>query len=255
MTAPVLSRMTRRGRVYLWDGREYPSVTTILGQTVPKPALVGWAARSTAEWAWDHRAEWTDITDRDAAVDLLKGAPFRDRDKAADVGTAVHAYAERIARGEAVADVDPAVSPFIPHYAAFVRDWRPQYVETEATVFSDDLGYAGTLDAIAVIDGKTFLLDTKTSRSGVFAEVALQLAAYSTADFIGRADGRTADPLPELHRFAVLHLRPDGYRLVPVTVDFEARRAWRHLVAVYGYLTGAHERAIGTDMVPERGAA
>jgi len=254
VTSPALSRAKRGGgRVYVWEGREYPSVTTILGATVPKPALVGWAARATAEWAVDHRAEWTDLSDRQAAVDLLKGAPFRDRDRAADVGSAVHHYAERIARGETVTDASEDVAPFIPHFARFLDEWEPEYVETEATVFNLTAGYAGTLDAIAVIRGKTYLLDTKTGRD-VYPDVALQLAAYEAGEFIGRDDGHTVDDIPDIDAFAVLHLRPDGYRLVPIAVDFEARRAWKNLLAFYAYLRGAHERAVGPDMVPEAAA-
>lgn len=252
MTAPALSRIKRGGgRVYVWEGREYPSVTTILGATVPKPALVGWAARATAEWAVDHRDEWTDLSDRQAAVDLLKGAPFRDRDRAADVGSAVHHYAERIAKGETVTDAPEDVVPFIPHFARFLDEWKPSYIETEATVFSVEMGYAGTLDAIARIPGLgVVLLDTKTSRSGVFAETALQLAAYEAADFIGRNDGITQDEMPDVDATVVLHLRPDGYRLVPLRVDAETHRQWRRCVGMYRYITGPHETTVGLDLTP-----
>ena len=248
MTAPALSRTTRGGgRVYVWGDREYPSVTTILGATVPKPALVGWAAKATAEWAVDHHAEWRDLTDRRATVDLLKGAPFRDRDNAADVGTAVHAYAEATAKGHA-SFIPPEVEPFVAGFERFVCDWRPEYLETEATVFGD--GYAGTLDAIARIDGQVVLLATKTTRSGVYPEVALQLAAYWSADFIGRNDGATEDPMPEMYAAMVLHLRPEGYRLVPVRVDDHTHRQWRRLVETFEYLRGPHTTAIGADLTP-----
>lgn len=252
MSGPPLSRISRGGaRLYGWKGNEYPSVTTILNATMPKPALVGWAARSTAEWAVDHRAEWTDISDRQAAVDLLKGAPFRDRDKAGEVGTAVHRYAEQIARGEDVSDIGEEVRPFVPHYSRFLADWNPTYIETEATVFSLEMGYAGTLDAIARIPGLgVVLLDTKTSRAGVFPETALQLAAYEAADFIGRNDGTTEDEMPEVEQTVVLHLRPDGYRLVPLRVDADTHRQWRRCVGTYGYITGPHATTVGLDLAP-----
>jgi hypothetical protein len=251
MTAPALSRTTRGGgRVYVWKGREYPSVTSILGATVPKPALVGWAARTVAEWAVDHSSEWGDISDRQAKVDLLKGSPYRDRDKAADVGTAVHAHAEAIANGYP-STVSDDVAPFVEGFERFLSDWHPEYIETEATVFSDEYGYAGTLDAIARIPGLgVVLLDTKTSKSGVYPETALQLAAYEAADFIGRNDGETSDSMPEIEATAVLHLRPEGYRLVPLRIDHLTHAQWRRCVATFGYLTGPHLTTIGLDLTP-----
>ena len=50
-------------------------------------------------------------------------------------------------------------------------------------VYSRTFGFAGTLDAICTIAGRRGLLDIKTGRSGVYPEVALQLAAYAHADF------------------------------------------------------------------------
>lgn len=255
MTAPALSRAKRGGgRVYLWDGVEYPSVTTILGATMPKPALVGWAARTVAEYAVANQGAVSALLasgDERAAIDLLKGSPFRDRDRAADVGTRVHAVAEALANGVSVPVVGTDVEPFLPHFLRFMEDWRPEYVETEATVFNTKAGYAGTLDAIAVVGGHLTLLDTKTGKD-VYPEVALQLAAYSDADcFIGRDDGETVDALPRVTRYAVLHLRPDGYRLVPIMVDYEQRRMWRRLVENFRYLDGPAERVIGAEMRPE----
>jgi hypothetical protein len=256
MTSPARARSVQGARFYSWgDRNDYVSVTTILGATVPKPALPAWAARTVAEFAVGQRdllAQMVGEGDPKSiagAVDWLKGAPWRDRDRAANIGTAVHAYAEAIARGATGVVIPEDVAPFIPAFTQFLRDWDPEYIETEATVYSPGWGYAGTLDAVARIEGKVILLDTKTGKD-VYPEVALQLAGYEGADFIGRADGRTEDPLPEIEGNAVLHLRPEGYRLVPVTVDFEAHRQWRRLVETYRYLTGPHKVAIGADLIP-----
>jgi hypothetical protein len=100
----------------------------------------------------------------------------------------------------------------------FLLDWTPKYEFTEATVVSDTYGYAGTLDSIAVIDGKRYILDIKTGRF-VYPEVALQLAAYSRADY-AIVDGKQVE-LPTVRRGLVLHLRPEGYELRPVRIDDE----------------------------------
>lgn len=260
MTSPALARTVGGGRMYHWRGEDYPSVTTILGATMPKPALPAWAAKRAAEFAIANRGTvgaLIDAGDERAALDLIKGAPWRDRDRAGEIGTAVHAYAEAIANGDTAA-IPEEVMPFAPHFLRFLEDWQPEYVETEATVFAplilDDTGrrifggYGGTLDAIAVIRGETWLLDTKTSASGVWPDTALQLAAYHSASFIGRDDGETTAELPYCERFAVLHLRPEGYRLVPLTVGSEQYAQWERLVDSYRYLSGPHKSAVLPDM-------
>lgn len=74
------------------------------------------------------------------------------------------------------------------------------------------------IDGLDGYDGTaTLLLDHKTG-SGVYPEVALQLAAYRHAQFMEAPDG-SEHPVPEVDGGAVLHLRPDGYELVPVVCD------------------------------------
>src|SRR5207253_4465534 len=47
----------------------------------------------------------------------------------------------------------------------------------DITVFSEKYGYAGTIDYICKIDGKTFIIDFKTSQQ-VWPEYELQVSAY-----------------------------------------------------------------------------
>jgi hypothetical protein len=105
----------------------------------------------------------------------------------------------------------------VHQFQRFLLDWQPTYIEAEATVYNRTHGYAGTLDAIVEIEGKKYVLDIKTGKN-VWPEAALQLAAYSHAEFFGRSDGRE-DPFPPIHRGLVLHLRSDDYSLVPVQID------------------------------------
>src|SRR5665811_2028211 len=103
---------------YSWNGGPlYPSVTTIL-QIKDKLALVGWAKRETAACAVRN----LDVLERmvrsggpQAAVDWLKRIPDYARDASADLGSAVHAAAEAIARGEPV-PLAEEVGPFIAAY-------------------------------------------------------------------------------------------------------------------------------------------
>ena len=55
MTSPKHAQATDRGRYYTHPvtGQQLVSVTNVLGQSMAKPALVPWAAKMTAEAAWD----------------------------------------------------------------------------------------------------------------------------------------------------------------------------------------------------------
>src|SRR5437773_1920308 len=105
MAPPRNARSTGSRRFYDWRGESFWSVTTIIGGGVPKPALINWAKKFTAEYAWDNfdvLAEMRETDDRDGAIDWLKNAAFRSRDKAADLGSVVHASIEAVALGKPI---------------------------------------------------------------------------------------------------------------------------------------------------------
>lgn len=229
---PRNATTTNRGRTYKWADEDFLSVTTILGRGVPKPALTGWAARTVAEYAVAHIGQLASNVAEDpaGAVDWLKGSPYRDRDKAAAKGTDVHAAAEAHILGRPMPEWDKDIAPSMHMFEKFLERFNPTFELSEASVFSRAHHYAGTLDFIAVfdsIDATLFglptgspvrlLTDIKTGR-GVYGEVALQLSAYAHADFIGMPDG-TEVPMPAVDGAAVLHLRPQSYKLVPVVAD------------------------------------
>ena len=65
------------------------------------------------------------------------------------------------------------------------EDWKASYsqlsfIENEITVYSKTHRYAGTIDAVAEIEGKLIVLDWKTSNQ-IHNEHALQVAAYAKA--------------------------------------------------------------------------
>src|SRR6266568_649913 len=95
MAEPRNASSENGSRWYVWPntGERFPSVTTILS-VIDKPALKRWAAKMTAEYAVSNLHIWDQLDDA-AAVDLLKGAPFRYTEKRSDLGTAVHEAVDR----------------------------------------------------------------------------------------------------------------------------------------------------------------
>jgi len=222
MTTPKVNTIKRGGsRFYVSPetGAKVPGVTSVLGM-LPKEFLRYWAARTVAEEAVADLGAVVSIAMRDpsAAIDYLKRAPDRTTRKAADIGTAAHDLFETLAKGEKVGRVHPDLEPYVRHFNEFLDVAQPEYHFMEETVWSDEFAYAGSFDAFATISGERIWIDNKTTRSGIHEEVGLQLAAYRFADNILRPDGSRV-PMPKADGGAVLHIRPEGWKLVPVRAD------------------------------------
>lgn len=236
-TAPIRRKEGKSfGRATHWyvdaNGLKVPGVTSILSAGWPKPALVGWGIKSVAEYAVDH---WDDLTEAKPSERLttLKGSPYADRDAAANRGTAVHALAEQLVHGVEV-EVPDELAGHVESYVRFLDEWQPEPVLVERTVVNYTVGYAGTLDLSARFPcwpGEHVIADIKTSRSGVFGETGLQLAAYRYAEFYVDDDG-SEKPMPPIDRVVVIHVRADGYDVVPVRADDYVFSRFRHVAVV-----------------------
>jgi hypothetical protein len=221
-----------RGHGYKVDGRKMPGVTTILGKTMPKEALINWAATTTANYAVDN---WDDLGGQPPSKRLkaLLDARFADRDQAANRGTDVHALAEKYISGEEV-DVPEALDGHVRAYEQFVRDFDVTPVQVEFVVANRTVGYCGTVDLLADIKNRRALLDIKTSRSGIFAETALQLTAYEHAEVYVDAAGHE-QPMTDLgiEQVAAIHVTADSYQLIPIQNRDEIWAYFRHLAWLY----------------------
>lgn len=246
-------RRVKVGRNHVYrdaNGVRVPGVTSILGDGVPKPALVNWAANATAEAAVD---QWDDLTGMtpSARIKALQKARYADRDQAANRGTEVHHFAERYIAGEEV-PIPDAIAGHVESYVQFVDEWQPEPVLIEAVVMSHRHGYAGTLDLIADLPARgRVLLDVKTSRSGIFGETALQLAAYRHADVYLRDDDDTEQPMPHVDEVLGLHIRADGYDLRPIEAGPEQFREFLYVMQVARFTAETSKTYVGEPLVPE----
>jgi hypothetical protein len=202
------------GHSYLVDGLYAPGVTSINDAALAKGGLVPWAAKACANEVlnrWDELAELTPSE----RFEIVRSAPERDRDEAARRGTEVHDLAQKLLVGQEV-EVPDELKGHVDSYLAFDREWGVHEVLVETPVASRSPLYAGTLDMIAdLADKRRWLVDLKTTRSGVFAENAFQLAAYRYAQFYVDTAG-SEQPLPQVEATGVVWIRADGYDLVPV---------------------------------------
>jgi hypothetical protein len=236
MTAPALAATAAGGhRVYRWQGREFPSVTAILAGGIPKPFLARWAAKAAAEYAINQLDRLALLPARQA-IREIKQAPWATRDAAADLGNLLHTAVEAHATGRPRPQVPDHAAGYLAGFDQFLADHTPSFLAAERTVYSRRYGYAGTFDALATLpDHGLILLDVKTGNR-IHPEACLQLAAYAAADFIGHPNG-TEQPLPAIEAGAVLHLRPNGYQLLPVPIGRAVLEAFLSALAVFRFTT------------------
>jgi len=183
-----------RSRFYRIEGLELPSVTTILN-IIAKPGLAPWYAKEERRY---FETAMLEVLSRPGARDpeyvlaavaeAVSGVKAADREKqrAATIGTAVHAGIEwhlRRSLGE-----DPGPEPFLPEAAAWaVESWKEwatsvalEPIAIERVVHCLECGYAGTLDLYARVKGVPTILDWKTGRA-IYPEAFLQNVAYCHA--------------------------------------------------------------------------
>lgn len=206
-------------------GERIDGVTTLLKGFMPTPALIRWASNTTAEQAVNR---WDELADLPVAERLkaLKSAAWDARDKAALRGTELHEHAERLIHGEAV-EVSDEQLPLVESAARFIDDWQAEQLIVERPVYHLAHGWAGTLDVVAVLrDGRTWLLDYKSGK-GIYSEFALQLSAYAHAEaWVDYRD--MAQPMPVIDAGGAVHVRADGYDLVPLDIGDATYATFRH---------------------------
>lgn len=249
--APPIRRVeTAKGHHYKdANGARVPGVTTIIGDGVPKPALINWAANATAEAAVD---AWDELGALAPSQRLkrLQGARYAEKDAAARRGTEVHRAAEQLLAGKSV-KVPEEIAGHVEAYARFLDEFKVEPRLVEFSCVSYKWGYAGTADLFATLvlpdhGARQLILDLKTTRSGVFGETALQLAAYRYAD-VWLVDGQEVEPY-EADYAAAIHVRADGYDLVPVEAGEQQHKEFLYAMRV-GQFVAASRDLVGPPII------
>ncbi len=100
------------------------------------------------------------------------------KEQSASEGTLVHNTIEALLLGDSP-DIPAIILPSVKAFMSFIETRQikiyPDYVEHRMLHY--DHRYSGTLDAVAMIDGKIGILDIKTSQS-IYRDYNLQTSAY-----------------------------------------------------------------------------
>lgn len=148
--------------VYKDNDKTLPGVTTVL-RVLAKEALYSWYYK----------------------MGVSGENPFKKKDTAADTGTIAHALLLCYLQG-----MELDTSNLIPANVSVAENCVISYLEwekgkvikpimVEQSLIDTQLGYGGTIDLYADINGEKCLVDFKTS-SGIYQDMSYQVAAYKS---------------------------------------------------------------------------
>jgi len=218
------------GRFYTDEnGNYFPSATTLL-EAYPKPAqLIMW------------------MKEVGSKADEI-------RDAAGKRGSSVHQLTEDYDNGIECTLLDEYGKPrysldewsMFERYVEFTKNHQPEHHLIEQTFISSGLGFAGTIDRVCTIDGKTYVLDIKTS-NGIYNSYWLQIAAYRELYNASVKDGS----MPKIDGVAILWLNAKtrtagkkgdvqgkGWQMVS---EFDTSKQWSLFQAVQQLWHAEHE--------------
>lgn len=217
---------------YTYEGKTYPGVTGILRIIDKSDALMSWAARQTAEAAVafmeaDGGRTMLDTVGPEGIIKALTSRSNWTKDKAASLGTDVHAWAELVTRGDTLPPLPEHVRGHVLNYLDWWKSSGWTLRVSEALLVNTEMGYGGTLDLLARDrDGKTVLADIKTGKA-IYSEAVLQLTAYGMAEVIqAELPSRKTFRMPPIDRYVLLHVTASEVREVEITVGSLEREAW-----------------------------
>jgi hypothetical protein len=164
-------------------------VTRVVDAVFPKHLTV-WAAQAGADyWA-------NNYGDDEDMYNGILNAHKQISHNAQEIGLEVHKWIElyikvKMIDGETATEYPEAVKVPMQNFHDWVESREIEWLACEKKVYSRSWEYAGTIDALAKINGKLCVIDFKTSAK-IYKEYYLQVSAYCNA--IGEMTGN----LPKL---------------------------------------------------------
>lgn len=235
------------------------SPSKVVNETEAKPALTWWSAGLAAEYLLDNigpltldfhagTADWN--TKRLAWYTEARKQHDEHKKQAATTGSAVHDLIERTLKATfcgGLAPVPPTDTPaaVLAGLAAFTAWWQSQglhAVGIEQPIAHPLMGYAGTIDVVAIDSmGTARLVDWKTSnalRSSYLRQCGAYTLAYNWTYPDDRIDDvhliRLGKEGVDAGQFEAVHLDEDQVR--------EAERAFADSLRLYRYTRDADAR-------------
>ena len=160
----------------------YTRATTIANSLDDASALVAWKMRMAAIGLTTRPDILLSISaaqeDKMAVNSLIEDAmQVAGANKAANIGTAIHSFAERLDLGQDLGVVPDEWAPDIKAYGHATKILNNKFIEQFSVL--DKYKIAGTPDRVVEYKGELFIADIKTGRVDHPNNIAIQLAIYA----------------------------------------------------------------------------
>ena len=168
---------------YSVSGKKVPGVTSIIGNTIPKPALMYWAANMAADY-WKEQVKPGKSYDEIQLEQFWlasKKAHTQRKEDAGTVGSFTHRWVEDYIKGKnPELPLNPQMLSSVNSFMEWVNTHKVKFLSAEQPVYSRKYNYCGTADFFCHIDGELWLGDSKTSNA-IYEEMKIQTSAYLEA--------------------------------------------------------------------------
>jgi len=192
----------------------YQRTTTFVKCLDDQTGIMKWKMRLVAAGMGQRKdlvlaAAAADPTDKKKNLEIAESA-FEHANgtggDAAKVGTAMHAFTERIDRGAPLGVIPQEYQADIEAYRAATEPMEFTAIETFRV--HDDWKVAGTADRIGKLKGRTMIVDIKTGSIDYPHAMSMQLAMYARSlPYDIATDKRATDAEPvDLNRGIIIHL-------------------------------------------------
>lgn len=179
---------------YTLNGKLVPGVTTILHHSLPtSPYLITWMSKLAGQYVVNQLKQFPEQVNKlpdyllEEVVKKSTQASKQEAKKAADVGSIVHDYCEKIEAGipyEMETILTHPDKDKIVNCLNKFEEWRvsnkDEITGHEEIIASVSYGFAGKFDRLCSRHGKLILSDYKTS-GDIYTSYFIQLAAYAIA--------------------------------------------------------------------------
>lgn len=162
------------------DWQTIDSVSRICGIVDKSDALLIWASRLCSDYLLSLPVNARSDEEVKRAVNIHR----EKKEEAANIGTLAHAWAEAYIKNWDISfPEDQQVINAVNGFLDWTNQHKIEWLASERFVYSNKYNFVGICDAIAMIDGKRYLVDFKTSNRIRKLEYGMQTAAYSYAFF------------------------------------------------------------------------
>lgn len=167
----------------------FPSVSTVLKDTLANSQLIEYAKKQVAEVAYLYPPVIDGFpVPKDEWISDVLLASEADKDEAADLGTAIHASIENYLAGNQWCI--PEHVPYLDCVRQFMAENHVEVLRAEHAFSDKDYGYGGTIDLACKVNGLCCIVDWKSRRTKPedkklkpYESHPLQIAAYAQAYF------------------------------------------------------------------------